>query len=182
MRRLSSILLPVAGMLYPFVVYFGMEKVSPPQFAMVLGLLWLVRAPALLREPGGRWMLGAALIYCLLLGLSGEALLLRWYPALISGLLLAAFGISLIDGPSFIERIARLREPDLSAAGVRYTRKVTWAWVAFFVFNGAVSSALTLWASMKWWTLYNGLIVYFIMATLFVGEWLLRRRLRAGFA
>ena len=67
MRQLTNILLPLAGLLYPFVVYFGMEKVSPPMFALVLGAIWLIRAPKLLREPGGRWMVGAALAYCALL-------------------------------------------------------------------------------------------------------------------
>jgi uncharacterized membrane protein len=56
---------------------------------------------------------------------------------------------------------------------------VTWVWVAFFIFNGVVSAVLTLWAPLAWWTLYNGLLVYFIMGALFVGEWLLRKRLRA---
>jgi uncharacterized membrane protein len=50
--------------------------------------------------------------------------------------------------------------------------------VGFFVFNGVVSAALTLWSPLAWWTLYNGLLVYFIMGVLFGGEWLLRRRLR----
>lgn len=178
MRRLTDLLLPLAGVAYPFVVYFGMEKVSPPVFALVLGAIWLIRAPALLRQPGGRWMVGAALAYCLLLGLSGEALLLRWYPTLISLLLLAVFGLSLKFGPPMIERLARLREPELPPAGVRYTRKVTWVWVGFFVFNATVSALLTLLAPLAWWTLYNGLLVYFIMGALFGGEWLLRQRLR----
>jgi uncharacterized membrane protein len=180
MSKLASILLPLAGVLYPFVVYFGMDRVPPPMFALVLGAIWLIRAPSLLKEPGGRWMLTAALVYCALLGLSGEATLLRWYPTLISTLLLCAFGLSLKFGPPIVERMARVREPDLPDAAIPYTRKVTWVWVGFFVFNGAVSAALTLWAPLKWWTLYNGLLVYFIMGTLFVGEWLLRRRLRSA--
>jgi uncharacterized membrane protein len=45
-----------------------------------------------------------------------------------------------------------------------------------------MSAALTLWAPLSWWTLYNGLIAYFIMGILFAGEWLLRRRLRRSFA
>jgi uncharacterized membrane protein len=77
-----------------------------------------------------------------------------------------------------VERMARLREPELSPAGVRYTRKVTWVWVGFFIFNAGTSAALTLWARLSWWTLYNGLLVYFIMGVLFGGEWLLRQRLR----
>ena len=178
MRRIASILLPVIGLLYPFVVYFGMDKVSPPVFALVLGSIWLIRAPALLREPGGRWMVGAALAYCALLALSGESFLLRWYPTLISALLLCAFGLSLVYGPPIIERIARVREPELPPEAIPYTRKVTWVWVGFFIFNGVVSAVLTVWAPLAWWTLYNGLLVYFIMGVLFGGEWLLRRRLR----
>ncbi len=178
MRRLSSLLLPLVGVLYPFVVYFGVNRIAPPQFALVLAAIWLVRAPALRRQPGGLWMLGTALGYCVLLGLSGEAFLLRWYPTLISLLLLATFGLSLRYGPPLVERIARATTPDFPAHAVSYTRKVTWVWVAFFVFNGAVSAALTLWASLQWWTLYNSLIVYFIMGALLGGEWLLRRRLQ----
>lgn len=178
MRRLTSILLPLAGVLYPFVVYYGMDRVAPPIFALVLGAIWLIRAPSLLRQPGGRWMVGMALVYCAVLALTGEATLLRWYPTLISVFLLATFGLSLKFGPPLVERIARVREPDLPDVAIPYTRKVTWAWVGFFVFNGVVSAALTLWGSLSWWTLYNGLIVYFLMGALFVGEWLLRRRVR----
>ncbi|WP_329740893.1 hypothetical protein [Dyella sp. A6] len=182
MRRLTSILLPLIGVLYPFVVYFGMEKVAPPVFALVLGAIWLIRAPALLREPGGRWMVAVALTYCVLLAVTGEARLLRWYPTLISVFLLATFGLSLVYGPPIVERIARMREPELPPEAVPYTRKVTQVWVGFFVFNGLVSAALTLWAPLTWWTLYNGLLAYFIMGVLFVGEWLLRQRMRKRFA
>lgn len=177
-RRALDITLPLVGVLYPFLVYYGMHRIAPPVFALVLGAAWLLRAPRLWREPGGRWMLGAALAYCALLAVSGGNLLLRWYPTLISLLLLAAFGLSLKFGPPLVERIARAREPDLPAAAVPYTRKVTWVWVGFFVWNATASAVLTLWAPLTWWTLYNGLLVYFIMGTLFTGEWLLRKRLQ----
>lgn len=178
MHKLTSLLLPLAGVLYPFVVYVGMSRVSPTIFALVLGAIWLVRAPSLLKEPGGRWLVAAALVYCALLARSGEAALLRWYPSLISVLLLCVFGLSLKFGPPMVERIARVREPDLPEAAIPYTRKVTWVWVGFFVVNGMVSAAMTLWAPLAWWTLYNGLLVYVVMGVLFAGEWLLRRRLR----
>lgn len=107
MRKLTPLLLPVIGLLYPFLVYFGMEHVSTPIFALVLGAIWLIRAPGFLKQPGGRWMVGAALAYCALLAFSGEAAMLRWYPTLISALLLFVFGISLKYGPTMVERIAR---------------------------------------------------------------------------
>lgn len=179
MRQILNIALPLVGVLYPFFVYYGMDHIEPPVFALALGAVWLIRAPSLLREPGGRWMLGAALVYCALLAVSGEAMLLRWYPTLISVLLLAAFGLSLKFGPPLVERIARVREPDLPASAIPYTRKVTWVWVGFFVWNAGVSAALTLWAPLAWWTLYNGFLVYFIMGPLFVGEWFVRKRARA---
>jgi uncharacterized membrane protein len=183
MRRLiARIALPLAGVLYPFVVYFGTEKVAPPIFALVLGAIWLIRAPSLLRQPGGRWMMGIALLYCVLLVFTGEAMLLRWYPVLLNAFLLAAFGWSLIYGPPFVERFARVREPNLPPAAVRYTRVVTWVWVGFFAFNGSMSAALTLWAPLSWWTLYNGMISYALLGILFCGEWILRQRLRRSFA
>lgn len=179
---IGKIALPVAGVLYPFVIYFGTEKVAPPIFALVLGAIWLIRAPSLLRQPGGRWMVGVVLVYCALLACTGEAVLLRWYPTLINVFLLAAFGASLVYGPPFIERLARLREPDLPPAAVRYTRVVTWVWVGFFAFNASMSAALTLWAPLSWWALYNGFIAYGLLGALFAGEWLLRQRLRRSFA
>lgn len=182
MRRLIPLLLPLVGVLYPFVLYFGMGKVSPPVFALVLGAVWLIRAPSLLREPGGRWMIGVALVYCATLSFTGEPLMLQWYPVLMNALLMVVFGITLIHGPPFIERVARLREPDLPPAAVRYTRVVTKVWTVFFALSGATSAALTLWGSLAWWTLYNGLISYLLVGFLFSVEWLLRQRLRRSFA
>ena len=182
MRRLIPLLLPLAGLLYPFVLYFGMGKVSPPIFALVLGAIWLIRAPSLWREPGGRWMIGVALVYCALLTFTGKSVLLQWYPVLINALLLTVFGISLIHGPPFIERVARLREPHLPPAAVRYTRMVTWVWTVFFGLSGSTSAALTLWGSLAWWTLYNGLVSYLLVGLLFSVEWLFRQRLRRSVA
>ena len=179
---IGKIALPLAGVLYPFVVYFGTEKVSPPIFALVLGAIWLIRAPSLLRQPGGRWMIAVALVYCALLVLTGQALLLRWYPVLLNAFLLIAFLWSLRYGPPFIERIARMRNPDLPAGAVRYTRKVTWVWAGFFAFNGCMSAALTLFAPLSWWTLYNGFISYALLGLLFAGEWLVRQRVRRNYA
>jgi len=82
--------------------------------------------------------------------------------------------LSLIIGPPVIERFARLRHPDLPPQGVRYTRNVTRVWCLFFAVNGSIAAALALWGSWAWWTLYNGLISYVLMAALILGEWWLR--------
>ena len=177
-RKLANLLLVVVGILYPFIVYFGSDHVSPPLFGLILGALWLVRAPALVHQPGGKWMLGITLAYCAVLAFGGHEHLLRWYPSLICGLLLAAFALSLVFGPPIIERVARMMEPDLPQAAVPYTRKVTWVWAVFFAINGTCSALLAAWGPLSWWTFYNGVIAYVAMGTLFAVEWVCRQRMR----
>lgn len=178
MSRLLGPVLVLAGLAYPFAVYYGMEHLSPRVFALMLGALWLARSLTATPRPGNRWVTLAALLFCLLLGLVNQAEWLRWYPVLMSTLLLGLFGASLFQGMPLVERFARLREPDLPAVAVRYTRSVTAVWSAFFLGNGLVAAALTLWAPLSWWTLYNGLIAYLLMGLLFAGEWLVRQRVR----
>jgi len=177
-RKLANLLLVVVGLLYPFIVYFGGDRVSPPAFGLILGALWLVRAPALLQQPGGKWMLGVTLAYCAILAFGGHEQLLRWYPSLVCALLLSAFALSLVFGPPLIERVARLMEPDLPAEAVAYTRKVTWVWVGFFAINGTCSALLAAWGPLSWWTFYNGILAYAAMGALFAVEWLCRQRMR----
>lgn len=178
MKRWIAAALLLAGLAYPFAVYFGIEHLSPRLFALLLGGLWLARSLLAPSRPGGRLLTGGALAFCLALALLDDPLLLRWYPVLVNLAMLGAFGITLIYGPPLIERLARLREPDLPPKAVRYTRRVTQVWVLFFIFNASLATVLTLWAPLSWWTLYNGLIAYLLMGLLFAGEWLVRQRVR----
>lgn len=176
MSRVIGLCLALAGLGYPFAVYYGIEHLSPRVFALLLGALWLARLLLRPAAPGSRWQALAALLFCATLALADSALLLRWYPVLMNALLLAVFGLSLRYGPPLIERLARLRSPELPAAAIPYTRRVTQVWCAFFLGNGLVAALLTLWAPLAWWTLYNGLIAYLLMGLLLGGEWLLRQR------
>ncbi len=176
--RLIALGLLLAGLAYPFVVYLGMEHLSPRTFAMLLGTLWLARLLSGSQTSLDRTLAIAALLFCLLLGVAGEPALLRWYPVLISLALLGLFAGSLVVGTPIIERLARLTEPELPAAAVRYTRQVTWVWVGYFIINASIASGLALWAPLSWWTLYTGLIAYVLMGLLFAGEWLVRQQVR----
>jgi uncharacterized membrane protein len=60
---------------------------------------------------------------------------------------------------------------------VRYTRRVTEVWCAFFVLNAAAAAYTAIYATREAWALYNGVIAYVLMGTLFVAERLLRSRL-----
>jgi uncharacterized membrane protein len=92
--------------------------------------------------------------------------------------MLGLFGLSLKYGPPMVERLARMREPQLPARAIVYTRQVTIAWSVFFLCNGLLAAALTLWAPLSWWMLYTGLISYGLMGLLFAIEWLIRQRVR----
>ncbi|WP_197092461.1 COG4648 family protein [Stutzerimonas frequens] len=177
LARMAGLALLLAGLAYPFAVYFGIEHLSPRVFAALLGALWLARLLSSARAVS-RATAVIALLFCLALALLDDDVLLRWYPVLINAAMLALFAGSLFVGMPVIERLARLQEPDLAEAGVRYTRQVTKVWVGFFVINGTIAAALTLWAPLAWWTLYNGLIAYLLMGLLFAGEWLVRQRVR----
>ncbi|MPQ66958.1 MULTISPECIES: hypothetical protein [unclassified Pseudomonas] len=178
MKRLIGLGLLLAGLLYPFAVYFGMEHFAPWQFGLLLGGLWLARVLTDERRPGSLWMALSAIAFCGLLALLNSPLLLRWYPVLISGFMLGLFGLSLKFGPPIVERLARLREPQLPDVAINYTRQVTRVWSLFFLCNGLIAAALTLWAPLNWWMLYTGLISYGLMGLLFAIEWLVRQRVR----
>ncbi|MDQ3201553.1 MAG: hypothetical protein M3Q94_05200 [Pseudomonadota bacterium] len=178
MSRMIGLGLLLAGLLYPFAVYFGMEHFAPWQFGLLLGCLWLARAMFGARRPGSLWMALSAIVFCLLLAVFNSPLLLRWYPVLISAFMLGLFGLSLKYGPPMIERLARLREPRLPHRAIVYTRQVTIVWCVFFLCNGLLAAALTLWAPLSWWMLYTGLISYGLMGLLFAIEWLIRQRVR----
>ena len=112
------------------------------------------------------------------LGLAGgAALALKLYPALVNLWLLAVFAYSLAKPPTAIERLARLAEPRLDTAGVRYTRWVTCVWCVFFLVNGGIALA-TVAMSDEAWLVYNGCIAYLAMGALFAGELAFRRHYR----
>ena len=103
---------------------------------------------------------------------------LLWYPVGLSTVFFIIFTSSLISPPTVVESIARIREPDLNAAGIAYTRKVTMIWSAFFVLNALIATWTVLHDDIKLWTLYNGLLAYIAMGTLFAAEMVVRRYVR----
>ncbi|MBV8657174.1 MAG: hypothetical protein JO142_05040 [Burkholderiales bacterium] len=181
MARTKSLRLLVLGILtvaYPVLVYVGLGRVAPRYLAVLLAAMALGRALATRERV---WLVAAAgaLLLAGVTAFANQALPLKLYPVLVNGLLLTVFATSLFHPPSVIERLARLREPDLPAAGVAYTRRVTQVWCGFFAFNGSIALATAVWASEATWALYNGLISYALIGCLFGGEWLVRRRVKA---
>ena len=180
MSRLAQLILALLVALYPLAVYFGIHYLSLGSLLCVL----LVIAGMRLLLGGAAGRVGAKLVALALLlvvvmsWLRGDAGGLLWYPVLCNGILLAVFAVSLRQPQTVIERLARLREPNLPPEGVAYTRRVTQLWCLFFIANGLAATATVLAGNMQLWTLYNGLIAYGLMGLLLVGEWLVRCRVR----
>lgn len=166
-------------LLYPLVIYFGLGRFEPRWLALFLLLMAGARA---LVSRDRLWLAAAAgaavLVTATMLG--NHALPLKLYPVLVNAVMLVVFAVSLRHPPPIIERLARLREPDLPPHAVVYTRQVTKVWCGFFICNGAIALATALFASDAAWALYNGLIAYVLMGLLFAGEWLVRQRVKAA--
>ena len=172
----------LAFALYPALIFAGLQFLDP----RTVGACVLAALVVRYRRQAARLIAGfsagqfVALALPPLLGIAviatNSEMLLRLYPASISASMLILFGATLIRPPSMVERFARLEHPELSPARVRYTRHVTEIWCVFFVANGTIAAYTAAFASREVWALYNGLIAYLLMGTLFVGERLFRRR------
>jgi uncharacterized membrane protein len=161
--------------LYPLLIFAGLQFLDPRS----VGLLVLIALALRYRRHVARLFTGFSVVQFVALGMlaTNSEALLRLYPAAISASMLVLFGVTLVHPPTMVERFARLQEQELSPASVRYTRRVTQTWCGFFVVNGAIAAYTAVSASREAWALYNGVIAYLLMGTLFAGERLLRRRL-----
>ena len=166
---------------YPFAVWFGLSHEKGYWVIALLCLVFILRL-SLLRGKLKEWvgfgkvLAGFGFALCVASVLLKNFQLLLYYPVLMNVLLLILFGSSLLGTKSFVERLARLQEPDLPPAAVRYTRHVTMLWCLFFIINGSIALATCLYGSMQLWALYNGLISYILIGLLMAAEWIVRKR------
>lgn len=179
--RLLTVAVTALLVLYPLLVYVGIQQLGPRILAAILlaaALLRIVAAKVTGQALGNSsWLLLAAAAATGLTLATGSVIGLKFYPVLVSALMLVVFGYSLWRPPSMIERFARLQQPDLPEQAIPYTRKVTWVWCGFFVINGVIATA-TVFASDQIWALYNGLLSYILIGLLVGGEYLVRLRVQ----
>lgn len=102
----------------------------------------------------------------------------RLYPAIMVALFFLCFFISLFKTP-LVEVIARRMGEDIDDRAQRYCRNVTRVWAAFLAVHFLVTLG-TVFASYETWVFYNGVLAYVMMGVLFMGEWIVRRRVRRG--
>lgn len=178
---LGAIVFTIVSLAYPFVAALAVRRFGPGWVVLALCLLLVLR---LVLGFGRQVPLAATLSMAVAAAALGLVALVdtersvRLYPVFMNTAALGAFGATLVKPPSMIERLARLHDPDLPESGVRYTRRVTWAWCGFFVVNGAIALWTALAASWQIWTLYNGVLAYAAMGVLLGGEWVIRQFVR----
>lgn len=171
----------IAGLAYPFIALVGVQTIGPGPVVAVLITVILARVVTSRRRPVFNFLnvgLMAIVFVELAVAIIDTKLAARIYPVLMNAALLFVFATSLIRPPTIIERFARLSEPELDERGVEYTRKVTIAWCAFFVFNGSIALWTVIASGWTVWAAYNGGIAYGLAGLLFAIEFLIRKRVQ----
>ncbi len=170
---------------YPLVIYFAAGRVAPR--ILLAGALTLLALRVLFktwrkfRRPWGRLGLAAVLLVGAIAvwfshGLSLQRV--RLYPVAIDAVFFLVFFLSLFTRTPLVERIARASDPELGPDAILYTRRVTRVWSGVLLANTLIALYTALHASMAAWTLYNGLLSYLLIGTVFLAEYLIRRRAR----
>lgn len=158
---------------YPVIIYLLLSyQVAWLGALMVFGLIvWKLH-----HRDNWLWMAVILLVSILVSArLFGIDAILRLSPLLIHISLFYIFIQSLNTTP-LIEQFARLDFGDaLPAEITAYCRKLTILWTIFFAANIAGCIWLAILGDDTTWVLYNGLIVYLLIGSLLLGEYLWRR-------
>lgn len=175
--RRSALLLACA---WPLSLHAAILFAGPPWPARVnaaalalAALLWAIadaRASAAIAAAGFAALLGAAVAYA-------PQILLFAPPVAINAALAVFFGASLRRGREpVISIFARLEQgADLPADLARHARLVTWLWTLLLAAMAGLALALAIWAPLEAWSLFTNVVIYALIAALFVGEYLYRR-------
>lgn len=176
---MKNIIIGIVFVFYPLIVFFGLEWIEPTYIAAILAGLALFRfyySKTSLNIPFFKVASINAIALLLFSVFANSAFLLKLYPVVMSVSFFSIFVYSLIKPPAVITLIAGAQS-QLTINSVIYTKKVTKVWSVFFLIN-AIVSLFTVFMSNEAWVLYNGLISYLLIGTLFLTEWIVRKRFK----
>jgi uncharacterized membrane protein len=159
----------VAG--YPVIIYLLLTHNAAWLGAVMIvaAIVWKIHG----RDDWLWWVAGLLLLVAVAAKLFGVGSVPKLSPLLIHAGLFYLFFYSLRDVP-LIERFARLDFDELPPGIQAYCRKLTVLWCVFFALNIVGCLWLAFWGDDDVWVLYNGLIVYFLIAGLILGEYVWR--------
>ncbi len=189
--RLRAFGVALAGIAYVLGSYWLMESApTSPWHAVVVVAPMMMLAAVLAWQRGQRALggvmalagIGLVLQAWLGGGLPAESIYVADHVA-VNVLLAVVFGVTLQPGrESLITTLARrVHGGSLTAAMVRYSRKVTVAWTVCFASMAALSMAVFAVAPFPTWAAFAALATPLAMLGLFIGEFVLRYRLHPEF-
>jgi uncharacterized membrane protein len=173
--RLLSSLAGIVSLLYPILVLLGLRYVPPGAIVIVFAGIVALRVGLGHRGPV-ELVLALAVCTALALLFLDARLAVLIHPVLVNLGFAVVFAQTLWSPPPMVERIARLTDADLPREAAPYLRRVTIAWLCFFIVNGAVASWTVAFGTIEQWTLYNGVVAYLLIGAMFLGEILVRPR------
>ena len=162
-------------LIYSLSIHFGVLSGHPLPALLVLAAL--VSIPLLDRR---RWWLLplVPLILYLVWSTHSAGTLLLLPPVLINLAMALIFGSTLLPGATpLITQFSRILKGTLDAKALRYTRRITLAWVVFFTLMALESVLLALYAPPWVWSLFTNFLNYLFLLLFFLVEYALRVRL-----
>jgi len=177
---MGKILDAVVLILYPVIVVVGMTYLGVRWTALIILVLLGRRIIGLVlsNKEGTRIILYQAIAMAAIVGIAAASkspFALRIAPFMISLTFITVFASSM-RGVPIIERFARLADPNLSEAEVRYCRKLTKAWMGVLVANSALVFSAAFVEDKILWTVLVGPVSYALLGAAFVVEYPYRKR------
>ena len=172
LKLLQSVGITLLVLMYPLLVYLAIRYDVSWLVPMLIAAVCLRR---FYRSDYSDWkflLFGILLVFGALFFQIFSA---KVIPIFMHMAMFLVFYKTLQTDASLIERFARLDFPDLPPGIPEYCRQVTWLWVGFFAVNVVVCVGLALWADNAVWALYNGVIIYFLLGTLMMSEYVWRK-------
>ena len=101
----------------------------------------------------------------------------KFYPVCANLTVFLVFFCSLFSKETVIQKFAKMIDGELSENALKYTRNLTYIWCGLTFFNFVVS-LITVFLNEEIWALFNGLISYILIGTLFFVEYIIRTILK----
>lgn len=177
MRALLIFLAAVVALGYPVIVYFGVQRVSPAFFALLLLAIAVIKF-AVAQDKKDFYQLSVlvvAIVFSLLLAVTDNELLLRIYPVIMSTAVALVFARSLREPENILLRMARMAGKTITPEAQFYTRRLTLLWVALLLTNGVVALYFALFGTLAQWAFYCGFLSYVLIGLFFILELIYRR-------
>lgn len=177
MRVLLIFLAAVVALGYPVIVYFGVQRVSPAFFALLLLAVAAVKF-SIANDKKDFYQLAilvVAIVFSILLAVTNNQLLLKLYPVIMSVSVAWIFASSLREPENILLRMARMAGKTITPEAQFYTRRLTLLWVALLLANAAVALYFALLGTLAQWAFYCGLLSYILFGLVFILELIYRR-------